>query len=123
VTKGRLLLEFSYFSQSCTPPIPTSVGTRASQPATRGRARAPAGGRWTLVLPRWRTPHWGRGGGAWAAPGLPWSKFFELGPIRRYMHPVSAMEYDQYVTLRQKCGLPPGAARAASGCPAVPLVG
>eukprot|EP01049_Picozoa_sp_SAG25_P010428 SAG25_NODE_1138_length_3816_cov_4.312887_11_plen_76_part_00 len=25
VNKGRLLLEFSYFSQSCTPPIATSV--------------------------------------------------------------------------------------------------
>jgi hypothetical protein len=81
---------------------------RATELARAVQASPGVTHRWTLVLPRWRTPHWGRGGGAWAAPGLPWSKFFELGPIRRYMHPVSVMEYDQYVTLRQKCGLPPG---------------
>eukprot|EP01049_Picozoa_sp_SAG25_P020075 SAG25_NODE_6680_length_538_cov_8.724374_1_plen_66_part_10 len=32
VTKGRLLLEFSYFSQSCTPPIATSVLTPTGAP-------------------------------------------------------------------------------------------
>ena len=74
------------------------VYTRVTE-LVRTMQAAPGAKRWTLVLPRWNARHWRD-----KEAGLPWSTFFDLGPLREYLAPVGLVELDDFARFRARCG-------------------